>query len=74
MSKSKVNRQKWNNKRNKKREAKSVYGITAKENNNRSLERFFFLNDPDDTDLEWFIIDNNLKDVKYNIKRIEFKI
>ncbi|HAX49650.1 MAG TPA: hypothetical protein PK605_00255 [Ignavibacteria bacterium] len=72
MISSKAYRQKWNNKRNKKKNAKAVYSITAKEKNSRGLERHFFLNDPDDTDLEWFAIDNNLKDVKYQINRIEF--
>lgn len=71
MSRNKSFKQKWNNKRHKKKDVKTVYGITAKENNSRGLKRHFFLNDPDDTDLEWFAMDNNLKDVKYKINKIE---
>jgi hypothetical protein len=56
----------------KKTNALAVYSITARENNSRRLKRHFFLNDPDDTDLEWFAIDNNLRDVNYKISSIKF--
>jgi len=72
MAKSKISRQSWNNKRKKKMNALVVYSITARENNSRRLKRHFFLNDPDDTDLEWFAIDNNLRDVNYKINSIKF--
>jgi len=72
MAKSKISRQSWNNKRRKKANAMAVYSITARENNSRRLKRHFFLNDPDDTDLEWFAIDNNLRDVNYKINSIKF--
>lgn len=57
------------NNRRRRRNPKATYSINAKEKNTNT-KRHFFLNDPDDTDLEWFAIDNNLKDVQFKISRI----